>query len=58
MERLLEKDRTRQTMLGHTGLSNHLHTCSPNFGFLSNENSITNKIFKFHMLNGPVDPSD
>lgn len=58
MERLLEKDRTRQTMLGHTELSNHLHTCSPNLGLFSNANCITNKIFKFHMLKGFVDHSD
>lgn len=58
MERLLEKDRTRQTVLEHTGLSNHLHTCSLNLGLFSNANSITNKMFKFHMLNGSVDHSD
>lgn len=59
MERLLEKDRTRQTVLGHTGLSSLLHTWIPNLSFFSKANSIiTNKILKYHMLNGSVDHSD
>lgn len=47
MERLLEKNRTRQTTLGHPALSNYLRTCSPNLVLLSMQTLYATKFLSF-----------